>query len=204
MMNKFTISEGLMDYYSKPDIAEAVDSLVDKLNGKNPPELSWEESQKYNRALLMAAQVRADYVDLLYRIWEETFGAHDRLDDLRGEYFYSYGFSISEIWKDKWLERTYYRNGNPDEGGKNDTLLVSTEGDKLSLQVWRYKDEDSPARPGRANDAEGWKYVKKDGDNYFITEKHVSMKKFVENPDEYIVEFRKAAKSMIDKLLEQP
>ena len=59
--------DSLRAYYDNGNkaVGRAVDALTGKLNGADMPDCDWKEAQNYNQALLMTAQVRADYVALL-------------------------------------------------------------------------------------------------------------------------------------------
>ena len=76
------------------------------------PDCDWKEAKNYNQALLMAAQVRADYVALLFDIWDATFGSQS-LDGLGHEYFDHEHLSPNLIWSYQWLWRSYYWRWRP-------------------------------------------------------------------------------------------
>ena len=122
-METIEIPESLKTYYKDKAVQRAVKELVGKLNGADMPDCDWDEAQNYNQALLMAAQVRADYVGLLFKVWDATFGQSDP-QRLMGEYFEYEKLSPNQIWEveNKCLWRDYYRNGDSAEGGQCDSL----------------------------------------------------------------------------------
>ena len=98
--------------------------LVDVLDGVNMPDTGWEEARNYNQALLMAAQVRADLADLLFRVWDASFGQANP-SCLGEEYFNSEAASPAAIWRERYVERYYYRDGRPaEEDRRSDGLFV--------------------------------------------------------------------------------
>ena len=107
----FPIPNSLQEYFGNLAVRNAVDSLAAALDGENAPQMGWDEARNYNQALLMAAQVRADLVDLLFRVWDATFGQANTLR-LGVEYFDGQedGFPAA-VWRERHVERYYY----PDE-----------------------------------------------------------------------------------------
>ena len=155
----FYIPQGLKEYYGNVAIRRAVDALSASLDGTNMPEVQWEEARNYNQALLMAAQVRTDLVDLLFRVWDESFGKAEpyRL----GEDYFEWcegAYSLSDIWKGKELGRFYYRDQlPPGEDKRSDGLGVNvSENRDLRLFVVRYEQGDSVAEPGAIAGTAGW------------------------------------------------
>jgi len=117
------VPTSLCKYYQNKAVRGAVDSLIDVLDGNNTPEVSWAEARNYNKALLSAAQVRGDFIEFLFKIWEESFGEANP-GRLQGEFFEWKHCKPAKIWTSGELNRTYYRNGNPDNGGPSDVLGV--------------------------------------------------------------------------------
>ena len=80
------VPASLCKYYQNRTVRQAVDSLIDGLDGKKTPEVNWMEARNYNKALLSAAQVRGDFIEFLFKIWEDSFGQADP-ERLQGEIF---------------------------------------------------------------------------------------------------------------------
>ena len=80
------VPTSVCEYYQNKAVRQAVDSLVDALEGKNTPEMNWMEARSYNKALLSAAQVRGDLIEFLFKVWEDSFGQADP-GRLNGEIF---------------------------------------------------------------------------------------------------------------------
>ena len=136
-MTKVVIPDSLQSYFDNKAVHRAVDELIEVLDQQDMPACDWEEAQTYNQALLMAAQVRTDYVALLFNVWEASFGKSDP-KRLLGEYFDYTQLSPSEIWEARWMWRSYFRDDDPDEGGRLDDLCVYMDEASLELRVYRY------------------------------------------------------------------
>ena len=164
-----TVPNSLCEYYRNPAVRRAVNELAQRLDGNNTPELDWGEARNYNRALLSAAQVRADFIEFLFSVWENSFGQAEP-ERLRGEYFEWYALNPREIWNNGELERCYYRNGEPEMGGRSDTLGVALyETNKLLyLYVGRYNEQEELVDLAETEMPEGWRIEHFDGDGYLV------------------------------------
>lgn len=164
------VPTSLCKYYQNKAVRGAVDSLIDVLDGNNTPEVSWAEARNYNKALLSAAQVRGDFIEFLFKIWEESFGETNP-GRLKGEFFEWKHSKPAKIWTSGELTRTYYRSGNPDNGGPSDVLGVwMDEKDRLRLTVNRYDEEEDALDLGEVDCPEGWKVENCDGVDYMTNE----------------------------------
>ena len=168
------------------------------------PEARWEDVRNYNQALLMAAQVRADLVDLLFRVWDESFGRAE--PDRLGEDYFAYedgDCSLADLWESKELERNYYRdNLSPSEDGRADVLGVGVpEKRSLGLYVVRYAESDEIAAPGAIAGTEGWKITHDATDGYaYLVNQSVDVRKFLNDPCPALTRFRNDARAVVDAL----
>ena len=203
----FPIPESLQKYYGNQAIRNAVDELV-ALNGTGMLDSFWEEARNYNQAVLMAAQVRADLVDPLFRVWEATFGQANpaRL----GEDCINYeNASPATIWNERYVERFYYRDDRPkDEGGRCDDLfvwLVPPTMRTIALGVMRYSEDDSLVKL-HANAAEslgGWHVAMEVNNDYnYFANRSVHMAQFLDDPCPALEGFRHDACEMVNFLLQ--
>lgn len=201
MMPNFQIPESVVRYYSDRKIRSAVDALVDALEGDKMPECTWEEAQSYNKALLMAAQVRADFNALLFRLWDATWG-QAKPGRLTGDYFEWDSQSPQKLWENRNCMLVYYRDGNPDNGGKSDCLFASLEEGNVSIQVQRWTDNKNVApHPGPIAVA-GWELRDAHEAWPYFENQSLSVPDFLSAPDETLRRFQDDAKRMIDALLE--
>ena len=203
----FLIRDSLQKYYGNQAVRNAVDALVPALDGNNMPEVRWwEEARNYNQALLMAAQVRADRADLLFRVWDTTFGqtTPSRLGE---EYLHSKGASPAAIWSEPSVERFYYRDRRPvEENGPSDGLfvwLVPPTRRTIALGVERYSDGDDiaelPANP--ADVPRGWHVTgDMDGGYYYFANNAVDMMEFLGDPCPALERFRRDAVEIVNFL----
>jgi len=138
--------ESLSRYFGNAAIRQAVDALVEKLDGKKPPDLTWKHAQQYNCALLMAAQVRSDFIKMMFDVWERTFGEafRSKFSNYCEDHWESDSgyYSPAPVWDDEEIGRVYYRDNIPDEGGRHEEFYVEIHNRRLlSLRVYRFRDE---------------------------------------------------------------
>ena len=198
-MTTIEIPESLRTYYGNKAVCKAVDDLVGKLNKAGMPDCDWDEAKNYNQALLMAAQVRADYVALLFDLWDATFGEKDP-QRLKGECFDYDQLSPNSIWDERYLWRSYYRD-DLDEDGRWDDLSVYMDKAKLELRVYRY-DVNSGLDYSETPNLERWS-TEQDGSEHspFLANKSVSTEEFLNEPKQVIDRFAEDADKIIQVLL---
>lgn len=198
----FPIPRSLKKYYEERAVFKAVNELVGVLDGSKAPELSRKEAKDYNQALLMAAQVRADFVDLLFQVWDEVFG---KAEISEKECFYSQMYTISHIWEKGELGVSYYY-GAVEDGGRSNTLGIMTSTDdalhEICLYVERFDGDDVMAgRPACDPFGSGdWKIKSGDNDNWWFQNEPVDMVQFLENPGPTLDRFRREAVKMVEFL----
>ena len=199
-MATIEIPESLRAYYGNNAVRRAVDDLVGKLNKADMPDCDWDEAKNYNQALLMAAQVRADYVALLFDLWDATFGKWEP-QRLKGKYFEYGHLSPNQIWEDeKSLWRDYYRNGEPDKEEQCDSLFVRLTEASLELMVMRHND-DGELDYSRTPEVEGWSTKHDDTWDEYLANESVSTEKFLKEPEQVIDRFAEDAAKVIEVLL---
>lgn len=202
----FPIPRSLKKYYEERAVFKAVNELVGVLDGSKAPELIRKEAKDYNQALLMAAQVRADFVDLLFRVWDETFG---KIEISVEESFCSQTYTISHIWKDRELGVSYYY-GTKDDDYRSNILgvMTSTDGDlhEISLYVRRFdRTGDVADSPDRVpSGLEDWKITPPDNDDWWFENESVDMVRFLEDPGPTLEQFRRQAIKMGEFLASSP
>ncbi|MEJ8476871.1 hypothetical protein, partial [Roseibium algae] len=140
----------------------------------------------------------ADYIEALFGIWEKAFGTCN-LEKLGEQSFNSDVATPSYLWKAKILEKSYYRDGSPDEGGRSDCLFVSISDVHVCLSVLRFKDETKFAEPGAEQGVEGWRVETEERGDY-VSNTPVKLADFITDADATIQRFRDDAKRMIEAL----
>lgn len=197
-MVEFEIPDSLKQYFSDKKVQTAVNDLVDKLDGDNMIECDWSEAREYNQALLFATQVRADFIDLLFEVWESSFGKSD-LKKLGIQYFGNHLATPKYLWEERSLENSFYRDGSPDDEGRSECLIVWVNNDKMCLQVYRFADEADFAELGAARSLQGWQIENEERGEY-VSNIPAALADFVVSPEATIQRFRDDAKRMIEAL----
>jgi len=203
----FPIPNSLQEYFGNLAVRNAVDSLAAALDGENAPQMGWDEARNYNQALLMAAQVRADLVDLLFRVWDATFGQANTLR-LGVEYFDGQedGFPAA-VWRERHVERYYYPDEQTAENdGRSDGLfvwLVPPTKRMSAVGGERYSEGDEMAEmPANAADGlQGWHVATSVDDDYtYFSNQPVDITEFLDNPCPVVERFRRDAIEMVEFL----
>lgn len=193
-MSNFRVPDSIKAYFRDKSLQTAINSLVEKLDGENMPELNWEDARQYNQALLMAAQVRADFVEMHFSLWQETFGAAGA--SYLGYSYFEWDETPSHVWDECSLGNNFYREGSPDDGGKSDCLYVSFEDDFVKLRVYRYADDDTPTDFPEDPTIAGWQ-LKFDDQHRFAQTKPVPINSFLKTPEDHVAEMKSAAVEMV-------
>ena len=204
-MATIEIPESLGVYYDNKAVRRAVNELVGKLDGAGMPDCDWEEAKNYSQALLMAAQIRADYVAPLFDVWEATFSrSFGRSDAQRfmGEYFDHEHLSPSQIWKYGWLWQRYYRDGRSDKSGRYDDFCVILREARLDLRVFQYNQNGEMNGSGMPT-VEGWSTQHDDIEGGLcLANEGVKFADFLSEPVRVMDRFASDAANVIEALLE--
>ena len=203
-METVTIPESLREYYGNKAIRRAVDALVDMLDGADMPDCDWEDARNYNRALLMAAQVRADHLALLFDVWNATFGTSVPQRTMDECFSFDYeNQAPGQIWESGFLYRSYYPDGDPEEQWRHHDLCVCLRDTNLELRCYQY-DEDYALIEPRTPEVEGWSITEPDDDEEgsCLTNEGVNLADFLSDSDPVIERFAKDTDKIIEALLE--
>lgn len=196
------IPTSLEDYYRDKKIREAVDALLEKIKGDDTPEnFTRDEAQTYNLALLMAMQVRADYVNLLFDLWNGFFGEavckHDRLQ----EKFDASYYSTAKIWEEKHIGCSILRRGQGDvefvlcvilDNDPEAVIWLSAEklinGDVVNLDAeWLSVDQ-------------GPLWSEKKEEAIYLGTERVTWEDLYDNPEQVVANLKIAAKQILDRI----
>ena len=197
-----TVPSSLCEYCRSPAVRRAIDELVQKLDGKNTPEVSWKEARNYNKALLSAAQVRADFIGFLFSAWEKSFGRAEP-ERLGAEYFEYELYSPEKMWDNEEMTLCYYRNGDPEDGGPSDTLGVTFDvtNKSLYLCVGRYDDQGALVNLLDAETPDGWRIEELEGEDYLVNDS-ADILALCKDPTEILERFERDARAMVYYLLQ--
>ena len=105
------------------------------------------------------------------------------------EYFaYEYWYPAA-IWKERYVDHYYYRDGRPaEDGGRSDGLfvwLVPRMKRTIALGVLRYSEDDQFGNipENAADDLEGWHVASNVEDDYtYFSNQPVDITEFLDNP----------------------
>ena len=190
----FEIPPSVRDYLSDKAFRGAVDSLVTNLDGKDMPDLDWVGARTYNRALLTAAQVRADYVDTMFALWDATFGAAGA-SALGSSYFDNK--DPAAIWSECELSHWFYRTGRPDDCGQNDELYVELNAkDGVRLYLSRYVSDDEHDDIPSDFAVEGWHREPHD-DAWDTATAHIQITELLKDPASTVDRLRSHAEAIV-------
>lgn len=207
-MAGFEIPNSVRTYVTDRKVREAVDALADVLQGDNPPEMSFEDARHYNQALLMAAQVRADHNDLLFWLWEQTFGpSADKVAKQFVLDFESDRCTPESMWDEGIVWQTISREGcyAPDLVQAFE-LYACVEDREVYLLVARWdgaegEHGDFSFDPADIGDATTWQSFRDDEGHIVAQTASVSLDDISSNPDECVRGIRAAADQMVAYLM---
>lgn len=211
-MDTFEISASVKDYFD-PDkfhVRQALDDLCKDLSGNIAPEInSIANLLDYNRALHMAAQLRADYVEMLILIWDKVFGYASRQNpSLPRAKIDRQNYKPVDIWSDQRFLQELYLPAGAKGKSRAYELQVDIRDDDLSLIVCLYDGDeegyiDLSGSPDEIGAGTNWRREEDDDSTYYQTQ-GVEMVEFLRNPDAHIGSLRAAACEMINYLARRP
>lgn len=192
------ITPSLRAYLENKALQQAVDELLQVIGGKTTSAENWEDSRTYSQALLMAATVRASYIETLYEIWERTWGStgapqsgDEGFDEL----------TVADMWAEGYVYRRFYTDGPANQAGPSITLGVEMDPDRgLTLYVISWDADDEAQEPGDLADVEGWRRLRPD-DELGVETDVVSIKSLLETPEAVIASLQGSADRMITAFL---
>ena len=202
-MAGFEIPGSLRAYFDDKELSRAVDALTEVLQGDEPPVMKWSDAKAYNRALLMAAQVRADHNDMLFDLWDRVFGAAVNIPRRSFEVdFEANHCTPHRMFQDSFVWRTMSREGLDDED-LEETYELTIEHDKriifLSVSKWDATEDEyvdfkfSPSKiPGGH-----WKQHKDDDDVKSARSAPITISDFLDDPELHIADMQQAAQAMV-------
>lgn len=192
----YTMPESLRAYFSdEPAVARAVDALATDLAGKKCPEQTFEYIREYNRALLMAATVRADFIDMLFELWSRSFGVAGAVEHLDAEFFDTPPDEASPkgMWETSQLNRHFHLSQA--DGIVCLTITGDREAKEIYLELWIDDGDIDLETLHRAS----WKIESSDEADY-LQSSPVAISKLINDPQSAIEELRVCANTLIDAL----
>lgn len=206
-MAGFEIPASLKAYFENKDLRRSVDALAEVLQGDEPPVMNWTDAKAYNRALLMAAQVRADHNDMLFNLWDQVFGVAVNIPRRSFEVdFEAENCTPQEMFSQGLVWQTISRDGLDDENFEV-AYELKIEHDKrfihLSVSKWDATEEghvDFKVSPSKIPGGH-WKQDKNDDTVISAYSRPIVLGDFLDDPDPHIEIMRQAAQEMVAYLV---
>lgn len=201
-MAGFEIPESVRVYFDDTKLQAAVDALVEVLQGDEPPDMDWTEAKAYNRALLMASQVRADHNDMLFNLWDRVFGAAINIPRKKFEVEFEGKDCIPEkIFADHVIWQTMSRDGLDDEDlemAYELRIMHNKHIIYLAIIKWNAEENvyvDFEFSPHEI-DGEYWKQYE-DEDVTSARSALIPITDFLDDPEPHIMDMQQAAQAMV-------
>lgn len=207
-MAGFEIRDSVRTYFNDKRLRQAVDALSEVLQGDSPPEMGWHEARNFNQAILMAAQARADYNEMLFDLWERTFG--QALMRVAGRFevdFEPDSCTPDSIWNEGIVWQSMSRDGLQDPGliqAFEMYACLEEEGAHLLVAKWDGTQDDHgniDFDPATIAEATTWTSFEDDRGDVVARTPLISLKDFMADPDHHIADMRAAAEDMVTHLV---
>lgn len=197
-MPPFEVPRSVTSYFQEPATRAVVDTLVSTLDDPVLPDMCRSKLISLSEGVLLACQIRADFLGFMAGLWENTFGAallgaglDEKFPDT---------CTIKEVWSEKYFW-SYVTIGDDLERNHFE-LTVHMDSQRphaVTLQVWRFNENDELQKFGpRLQVPDDWRRIKnEDGDQRLETSINVTMEDLIVNPDEAIAQLRQAAATVV-------
>lgn len=209
-MARFKIRDSVKTYFDGSRISAAVDALLEELDGKKQHEMSWAEAHNYNQALLMAAQVRADYNAMLFDLWDHTFGSVLNPPDSRFKIDFDADYCTpSFMWDHGLAWQVMSRYGikhTPSAATYELKVLQDDQVIRLAVMSWNpevAEYEDFVFDPVHLGTGLRWTSAPDEDGDVIGTTAAVRLSEFLDQPEEHILEMRAAAQEIVAYLASQ-
>ncbi|TKW67149.1 MAG: hypothetical protein DI616_08775 [Paracoccus denitrificans] len=196
-MRPFEIPESVIAYFQEQQTRAVVDSLLSNLHDPVLPDMDRRKLVDLSEGVLLACQVRADFVNFMAGLWENTFGAAIKGSDFRE--FFPEDCTISTIWTEKYFWSYVARGADLEQIHFDLTVQIEHRSNEVKLFVWRFDDNDElpPYRP-RLRIPDGWKLAQdEDGDPRLEAAVSVPIGDLIANRDPRLAELNKAASAVL-------
>ncbi|WP_405405052.1 hypothetical protein [Paracoccus sp. Ld10] len=206
-MAGFEIRDSIRAYFTNKPVRKALDSLSETLQGDSLPEMKWHEARNFNQAILMAAQARADHNEMLFEIWERTFGR--ALEQAAGEFEVDLEHDICTpdyMWNEGIVWQSMSRHGLLQPGLVQAFELyvcAGLEGVYLLVAKWDGSQEAHGSfdfDPADIGDGSAWASMEDDDGDVVGQTPLVSLTDFMADPDQHIASMRDAAEDIVSYL----
>jgi len=139
-MPPFEIPESLQAYFTDKKIRSVVDSLASVLDDPSFPDMNREKLMSLNEGVVLACQVRADYVRFMADIWAHTFGF--ALEGSNLEVTLPENCTIKEVWSERYFWSYVSTDPNLEAHHFELTVNIDDRSNEITLRIWHYDDND--------------------------------------------------------------
>jgi len=196
-VSEFEIPASVASYFSEKAVKAAVNALIFDAAGNSMPETTWAEARDYNQAVFMALQVRTELVDMMFRIWEATFGEADV--SRVGEEYFDWSYNPDYVWRERELARSQYGQAGSDDRVPSEVFGVFIKDLSIGLWIESWSDESEVVEPYAVLSVDGWE--RDEDDNVYRAIATVSLEEFLADPSDHVVQLRaKAEPDLIESL----
>lgn len=197
-MAPFEIPESVIAYFQEPATRAVVDSLVSTLDDPVLPDMDRGKLINLSEGVLLACQIRTDFVGFMAGLWRDTFGA--ALADSGLNEIFPDNCTIKEVWTKKYFW-SYVTLGDDLERNHFE-LTVDIDNQRsheVSLQVLLFNENDELQKFGpRLKVSDNWQRITdEDGVQRLETTTNVTMAHLIANPDEVLGQLNQAASAIV-------
>lgn len=192
-------------YFDNPKIYSSVNALIDASDGKKSSfSMDREEARMYNLALLSALQIRSDYIEFLYGIFDEIFGIpiNENKIHIREE------FTESEHMPNSIWNNGYIYSNITKINSKNNSIEISINeggGGNLSIICLMWDSSEEVYINFELNetlDLSAWEQVVDDEAGHKYSVIKISYSDFCENSDSVIRNAKNSFRNLLKYFIE--
>lgn len=196
-MPAFEIPDSVKAYFANSATRSVVDALVSILDDPKFPDMDRGRLCGLNEGVVLACQVRADFVNFMAALWAHTFGVALEKQQL-AEVFPEI-CTIKEIWNERHFWSYVSTGPDLDDHHFDLTVDIDDRSHEISLRVWRYNgDDELLGFPPRMRIPEGWQRGRdEDGSQRIEANTKVTVKALLEAPDDEVAKLRSAAEQVV-------
>lgn len=195
-MPLFEIPESVAAYYQEPATRAVVDSLVSTLDDPVLPDMDRDSLINLSEGVLLACQIRADFVAFMAALWENTFRIaleNERLDELFPDHC-----TIKEVWTEKHFWSYVTRGTDLDRPHFDLTVRILQRSNEIVLCVWRYDEDDELRAFGpKSRLPDGWRRINDDGEPRIEATTDVTITNLIEDPERGLGKLQQCASSVV-------
>lgn len=204
-MPEFEIPRSVEEFIANENLRTVVDSLLGNLAGSAPVQTR-EEVLAYNQGILLAVQVRADLVKMLFQLFEICVASQAK-SPTRGliESFDASDHEISDVWDNSIVSSSFYKYDDRKlEGEYVVVALELTSDHEFVLYATRYVEDayrQFHVKTAAALKQAFWKRVLDEEDDPILAFTACKWTEFVADADAQIVKMREAVRELFAKTL---